>query len=142
MNKKTDTTKLKQAAKILIIISVWVVVWACGSEDVDVIAEYRINITPTGLTSDSMDVLEGGKVIWKNEDALAHTLVSGTKEDTTDFFRLGPIEPGEEAAFTFNSAGFYPYFSHIAPEKVKGIVIVEKDTVVRKDTDLYYGQSL
>ncbi len=84
---------------------------AARSEKV-VIADYAYNPDPVTIE-------EGGKVIWQNEDPVAHT---ATAEDGS--FDTGPIEEGKIKSETFKQPGTYEYVCSIHPQMHGTIEVV------------------
>jgi len=74
----------------------------------------------------------GATVTWKQTDAGAHTVTSGTVEqggagviETPDGrFDSGDIAKGDTFEFTFDEPGTYPYFCAIHPATMRGEVRV------------------
>lgn len=86
-----------------------------------------IAFRPEILTVDT-----GATVTWKQEDAGAHTVTSGTVEQggagvtemPDDRFDSGEIATGDTFEFTFDEPGTYPYFCEIHPATMRGEVRV------------------
>ena len=53
---------------------------------------------------------QGTTVTWKNQDSVAHRVVSDT-----GVFDLGNVAPGQTVKYTFNRLGKYPYHCSIHP---------------------------
>ena len=69
----------------------------------------------------------GGTVTWTNNDSAAHTVTSGTVEDSESvgaIFDSSIIMSGKAFEYTFDEAGEYDYFCVVHPW-MTGIVIVE-----------------
>lgn len=66
----------------------------------------------------------GTTVVWRNEDAFAHTVTSGTRGDPTGLFDSGNVAGGGSFEFTFEEPGTYEYFCRIHPG-MDGTIIVE-----------------
>lgn len=94
-----------------------------------VLTEYKVKIQANQLIPNSIDVIQGGKLIWTNEDTVAHILKSGAVADPTNLFEVGPIKPGESVSFEFDSLGSFPYYCVESPN-LSGIVNIKKDTVI------------
>ncbi|HVM03813.1 MAG TPA: plastocyanin/azurin family copper-binding protein [Acidimicrobiales bacterium] len=111
---------------------------ACGGEDssdgdgdaaptANEVTMRLIAFRPENLTVDA-----GATVTWKQEDAGAHTVTSGTVEQggagvtemPDDRFDSGEIATGDTFEFTFNEPGTYPYFCEIHPATMRGEVRV------------------
>lgn len=61
-----------------------------------------------------LTVAAGIAVTWRNDDAVFHTVTSGTSTGTAGSpdgtFDSGPIQPGETFSMTFEEAGTFDYF--------------------------------
>ena len=72
-------------------------------------------------------VAAGTTVTWTNDDAIVHTVTSGTATETTGTpdgaFDSGDIEEGGTFSFTFDEAGEFPYYC-IPHPWMQGTVIV------------------
>lgn len=69
----------------------------------------------------------GGTVTWTNDDSAAHTVTSGTVEDSESvgaIFDSSIVMSGKAFEYTFDEAGEYDYFCVVHPW-MTGIVIVE-----------------
>ncbi|MFW5714162.1 MAG: cupredoxin domain-containing protein [Brevefilum sp.] len=65
----------------------------------------------------------GTTITWTNEDAVDHTVTSGTRGSPTEMFDAS-VGAGETFSFTFDEPGTYEYFCSIHPG-MDGTVIVE-----------------
>jgi plastocyanin len=70
----------------------------------------RVEIVNYAYDPDPVTIEEGGKVIWRNEDSVAHT---ATAEDGS--FDTGTIDPGKLKSETFKQPGAYQYICSIHP---------------------------
>jgi len=95
-----------------------------------VVTDYTIALESNTPMPESINVIQGHTITWVNEDSLTHTLQSGTQADPSDYFRIGPIKPGESRQMKFDSVGSFPYHSINAHHPYTGIVLVKEDTVV------------
>jgi len=82
--------------------------------------------TPTDIKIDNftfgpseLKVPVGATVTWTNRDDIPHTVVSSDKA-----FKSKVLDTDEKFAFTFTTAGRFPYFCSIHP-KMTGTVIVQ-----------------
>jgi plastocyanin len=66
-------------------------------------------------------VAAGMKVVWTNDDAEPHTVVS---EAEPKLFKSPPLDTGDAFAFTFDKPGTYRYFCTIHP-RMQGAIIVQ-----------------
>lgn len=113
---------------------------ACGGGD-DGEAEATADAADTKSTiemrllaykPESLTVAAGEAVTWKQNDAGAHTVTSGTVEQASggvsqqpdDRFDSGDISKGETFEFTFTEAGTYPYFCRLHPATMRGEILV------------------
>ncbi len=76
----------------------------------DAVRSQKIEIVDYAYDPDPVRIEEGGKVVWKNEDSVAHT---ATAEDGS--FDTGTIEEGKIKSETFNEPGTYEYICSIHP---------------------------
>lgn len=65
----------------------------------------------------------GTTITWTNEDAVGHTVTSGTRGSPSGMFDAD-VGAGETFSFTFEETGTYEYFCSIHPG-MDGTVIVE-----------------
>jgi len=65
---------------------------------------------PTEIT-----IRKGGSTVWKNEDSILHTIVSGTPTKGPDGRFNFAIIPQQSSEKIFYSAGTYPYYCSIHP---------------------------
>lgn len=52
----------------------------------------------------------GQTVLWVNDDTMAHTTTSGTPGSPDGLFDSGDMPPGATFAYTFSTAGTFPYY--------------------------------
>lgn len=79
-----------------------------------------------------LTVEAGTAVTWKQTDAGAHTVTSGTvaqgragvTEEPDGTFDSGEIAKGDTFEFTFEEPGTYPYFCSIHPATMRGEIRV------------------
>lgn len=92
----------------------------------DVVTIKTFQFTPKTLT-----VKAGTTVTFKNDDAINHTVTSGTRKGENDNtpdgrFDLKLADAGSTATYTFEDAGTYPYYCLIHPgQGMTGKVVVE-----------------
>jgi len=79
----------------------------------------KVEIDNFAYKPDPVRIEEGGKVIWQNEDSVAHT---ATAEDGG--FDTGPIEEGKIKSETFKQPGTYDYVCSIHPQMHGTIEVV------------------
>jgi len=79
----------------------------------------KVEIADFAYNPDPVTIEEGGKVIWKNEDSVAHT---ATAEDGS--FDTGTIEEGKLKSETFKQPGTYTYVCSIHPQMHGTIEVV------------------
>jgi plastocyanin len=68
-------------------------------------------------------------VVWKNDDAVPHTVTS-----SDGVFDSGIFDPGGSFAFTFNEPGSFPYLCQLHPQ-MQGTVTAESEPVVGVQAD-------
>ena len=75
----------------------------------------------------TVTVSVGGKVVWTNDDASAHTVTSGVLADggPDGTFDSGLLAPETEFSHVFELAGKYPYFDMVCPW-MQGVVMVKE----------------
>jgi plastocyanin len=82
----------------------------------------KVDISNLEYDPDPVRVEAGGKVIWLNEDSVAHT---ATADDGS--FDTGEIEEGKLESETFKQPGTYAYHCEIHPQMHGTIEVVEKE---------------
>jgi plastocyanin len=85
----------------------------------DAVRSEKVEIDDYAYKPDPVTIEEGGKVIWQNEDSVAHT---ATAEDGS--FDTGTIEEGKLASETFKQPGTYAYVCSIHPQMHGTIEVV------------------
>ncbi len=65
-----------------------------------------------------LEIKTGQKVVWKQNDAAMHTLVS-----VNNFFTSGTLRKGDEFGLVFNNAGEYDYRCGIHPSMTGKIIV-------------------
>lgn len=85
----------------------------------DAVRAEKVEIDDFAYKPDPVTIEEGGKVVWKNEDSVAHT---ATAEDGS--FDTGAIEPGKLKSETFKQPGTYKYLCSIHPQMHGTIEVV------------------
>jgi plastocyanin len=85
----------------------------------DAVRSEKVVISDFAYDPDPVTIEEGGKVIWQNEDSVAHT---ATAEDGS--FDTGTIEEGKIASETFKQPGTYAYVCSIHPQMHGTIEVV------------------
>ena len=109
---------------------------ACGGgdspDDADAAPADEVTMRLIAFRPENLTVDAGATVTWKQEDAGAHTVTSGTVEQggagvtemPDDRFASGEIATGKTFRFTFDEPGTYPYFCEIHPATMRGEVRV------------------
>lgn len=111
-------------------IAAAVVVLAIGAAVALAPEDKTVQIMDTGFVPDRMDVMEGGKVVWKNMTQKEHTVTAKMKsgepgqEKDKPSFDSGPIKPGASWEYTFTKAGTFEYYCTLHP-KMTGTVVVK-----------------
>jgi plastocyanin len=77
----------------------------------DAVRSAKVEIANFAYDPDPVTIEEGGKVIWINEDSVAHT---ATAEDGS--FDTGTLEEGKLKSETFKQPGTYKYICSIHPQ--------------------------
>jgi plastocyanin len=77
----------------------------------DAVRSAKVEIANFAYDPDPVTIEEGGKVIWINEDSVAHT---ATAEDGS--FDTGTLEEGKLKSETFKQPGTYEYVCSIHPQ--------------------------
>jgi len=85
--------------------------------------ENKTCFVPTKIT-----INKGGSIVWKNEDSVLHTIVSGTTSKGPDGRFNFILTPKHSSEHVFLFAGTYPYYCSIHPWYV-GTVIVSESRV-------------
>ncbi len=85
----------------------------------DAVRSEKVEIKDFAYDPDPVTIEEGGKVIWQNEDSVAHTATA-----TDGSFDTGPIEEGKIASETFKEPGTYEYVCSIHPQMHGTIEVV------------------
>jgi plastocyanin len=86
----------------------------------DAVRAAKVEIADFAYSPDPVEVEEGGKVIWINRDAAAHT---ATAEDGS--FDTGVLEEGKLKSETFKEPGTYLYVCSIHPQMHGTVEVVE-----------------
>ena len=81
---------------------------------------------------DALTVDAGSTVTWRQNDAGAHTITSGTvtqggagvTPNPDGRFDSGSVEPGSTFTFTFAEIGTFPYFCALHPATMRGEIRV------------------
>jgi plastocyanin len=81
----------------------------------------KVEIANFEYSPDPVRVEAGGKVIWQNEDSVAHT---ATADDGS--FDTGEIEEGKLKSESFKQPGTFTYHCEIHPQMHGTIEVVEK----------------
>jgi plastocyanin len=82
----------------------------------------KVEIASFEYSPDPVRVEAGGKVIWQNEDSVAHT---ATADDGS--FDTGEIEEGKLKSESFKQPGTFTYHCEIHPQMHGTIEVVEKE---------------
>ena len=82
----------------------------------------KVEIANFEYSPDPVRVEGGGKVIWQNEDSVAHT---ATADDGS--FDTGEIDEGKLKSESFKTPGTFAYHCEIHPQMHGTIEVVEKE---------------
>jgi plastocyanin len=82
----------------------------------------KVEIANFEYSPDPVQVEAGGKVIWQNEDSVAHT---ATADDGS--FDTGEIDEGKLKSESFKQPGTFTYHCEIHPQMHGTIEVVEKE---------------
>jgi hypothetical protein len=96
-------------------------------------ATRTIIIRSTGLSAKDITITAGDSVVWRNDDAANHQVVS-----TTGVFASPVLHHGQQFSFTFQNAGTFRYRDALNPDKDrwKGVVRVRIGPAVSLATSL------
>ena len=105
-----------------------------------------------GFYPDELPVLVGDTIVWKNQDSVVHSIVSGLPkypESAGEFFKPGTVEPGKSVSFVLTNSDYiaFYYFCEIHPWMTGKIFLSdlptaqsETDTPIITEEDAYsYG---
>jgi manganese oxidase len=84
-------------------------------------------------------VKTGTKVIWKNNDTIAHTVTSGANRSSDGKYDSKDLQPGKSFSYTFMKPGSYDYFCVYHPD-MNGTVIVSDDATNPTETETMAAQ--
>jgi plastocyanin len=73
-------------------------------------ANHIVNIEGVTFVPASIVINTGDTVIWRNTDALNHTVTAGNPCSANGQFNSGIMDPAEEFSFTFNTVGDFNYY--------------------------------
>ena len=88
----------------------------------------------------AIQINEGSRVEWVNDDSVAHTVTSGTPREGHDgFFDSGIMAPRGEFEFTFNDfdAGLYPYYCIAHPWMTGSVTVADGSAETRYGNEDY-----
>lgn len=111
---------------------------ACGGGDdgeapaTNAESSNSVEISLLAFKPETVTVDAGEEVIWKQNDIGAHTVTSGTVEQSSGGvtqqadgrFDSDELPKGETFEFTFTEAGTYPYFCRLHPATMRGEILV------------------
>ena len=73
---------------------------------------------------DTINMEAGVKVIWKNTDASAHTVTSGTPGSPSGLFDSRIMAPDDEFEVTFKEEGVFDYYCELHPMMTGKVIII------------------
>ncbi len=82
-----------------------------------------VHIMQFAFHPDPVEITVGTTVKWTNQDDVEHTATHGVPVAPGNVFDSGVMAPGGSFAFTFTSAGEYPYYCRLHPA-MRGMVRV------------------
>jgi plastocyanin len=97
------------------------------------IEDKTVSITDKGFSPQSVEVVVGQKVVWKNATEKEHTVTAkgkpagegqDEKEKDKPLFDSGPIKPGTSWEHTFTKEGTYSYYCTME-KNMTGTVVVK-----------------
>jgi plastocyanin len=80
--------------------------------------ETHVTIDNFAFKDDTITVSAGTKVVWENDDDIAHNVVA-----SAGAFRSGALDTDDTFSFTFDKPGTYDYFCSLHA-RMKGQVVV------------------
>ena len=86
--------------------------------------ENKTCFIPTEIT-----IRKGGSVVWKNEDSILHTIVSGTPTKGHDKRFNFAIQPQHSSEKIFPFVGIYPYYCSIHPWYVGTVIVSDSKEI-------------
>jgi amicyanin len=118
---------------IVVLIATFIIVSCAPAQDVESPTdappadggEMTASVTMRNSTFQPAEITvsAGTTVTWTNEDAVPHTVTSGTRDNPTGSFDAS-VASGGTFSFTFEDPGTYEYHCTIHPG-MDGVVIVE-----------------
>ena len=86
--------------------------------------EVQIAMRSFRFNPDTVTIKQGTTVTWVNEDGVAHTVVSGVRNNKSGLFDSGNISSGGTFSYTFNEKGTFDYFCE-PHSGMDGTIVVE-----------------
>lgn len=80
---------------------------------------FRTSIGDGGFEHARLDAATQATIVWKNDGTQTHSVVS----DDGTFAGSGPIAPGSEFSYTFQTPGDFAYHCRYHPD-MKGLLVV------------------
>jgi len=78
-------------------------------------AESRVEVRLFQFRPGQLEVKAGTTVAWANQDAITHTVTSGTPDNRDGRFTERLEDKGAVTSVEFNERGIYPYFCERHP---------------------------
>jgi manganese oxidase len=79
----------------------------------------------TAFVPATLTVTAGTTVTWTNNDAIVHTVTSGTPSAPDGMFDSGNLNQGGTFHFTFSTKGTFQYFCRVHPTMMKATITVQ-----------------
>lgn len=90
--------------------------------DVQTTSDVTVNIKNFSFNPETLNVKNGAKVTWVNNDSAPHTITS----DLGNMLNSTTLSPGQSFSFTFTGPAVASYHCKIHP-MMKGVIVVEKE---------------
>jgi plastocyanin len=86
--------------------------------------EVQIEMINFKFNPDMVTIKQGTTVTWVNKDGVAHTVISGVRDNKSGLFDSGNISSGGTFSYTFNEKGTFDYFCE-PHSGMDGTIVVE-----------------
>jgi plastocyanin len=126
--RKFSIISLIILAVVIIVSSVFVLLNPNGVETPADEQNGTVTLSDTTVSPMEIKIKQGQSVTWDNTGAVSHRLVitsSNPQQDLAGFGSDEAIAQGESYSFTFDVKGSFTYEDPVAPDQIKGTIIVE-----------------